>query len=73
MNPTQIQCFLFLLVLAVIGFGPISITCLIGFHIVINRPPWFLDLVRKLYHGKPGVSTAPARGEPPARSESKAS
>lgn len=49
MNDTQVKCLLVMMVFALIGFGPISPTCLIGLFIVIARPRWFVDLVRKLY------------------------
>jgi predicted lysophospholipase L1 biosynthesis ABC-type transport system permease subunit len=49
MNATQIKCFLVMAVLEISGFGPVSLTCLIGFYVVIARPRWFLEVVRKLY------------------------
>lgn len=53
MNATQLKCFLVMAVLAMIGFGPISLTCLIGFYVVFARPRWFLEVVRNLYRGTP--------------------
>ena len=31
--------------LVILGFDPLSITCLIGFYVVLARPIWFLTLV----------------------------
>lgn len=53
MNLAQFKCFLILSVFAMIGFGPVSLTCLIGMYIVLARPQWFLDLVGDLYGHKP--------------------
>lgn len=50
MNYTRIKSFLVFLVFSIIGFGPVSLTCLIGMYIVIRRPPWFHEVVRNLYH-----------------------
>lgn len=51
MNVTQVKSFLFLTVLAIIGFGPLSLTCLIGLFIVLRRPDWFYQVVKNLYRG----------------------
>jgi len=51
MNEAQIKSLLVLSVLAIIGFGPLSLTCLIGIYIVLGRPPWFYQLTRDIYHG----------------------
>ncbi|MGX2030738.1 hypothetical protein [Methylocaldum gracile] len=51
MNSTQIKSFLFLTVLAIIGFGPLSLTCLIGLFIVVRRPERFYQVVENLYRG----------------------
>jgi hypothetical protein len=53
MNAAQFKCLLVLSILAVIGFGPVSITCLIGMYIVIGRPEWFIRLVGDLYDHQP--------------------
>ncbi|MGX2040343.1 hypothetical protein ACWJKU_09455 [Methylocaldum sp. MU1018] len=34
---------------AIIGFGPLSLTCLTGMFIVIARPRWFYEVVENLY------------------------
>lgn len=62
MNPTQVKCLFVFTILAIIGFGPVSLTCLIGFYIVIERPRWFFDLVGNLYERQPPLQdrTAPA-------------
>lgn len=49
MNDTQVKCLLVMMVFALIGFGPLSPTCLIGLFVVIARPRWFFELVRRLY------------------------
>ena len=51
MNGTQVKSFLVLAVLAIIGFGPLSLTCLIGMSIVVGRPEWFYRVVGDLYRG----------------------
>ncbi|MGR9036948.1 MAG: hypothetical protein ACU83O_10230 [Gammaproteobacteria bacterium] len=38
-----------LAIFAIAGFGPISLTCLVGFYIVAMRPLWFFDLVGDMY------------------------
>lgn len=53
MNPTQIKCLVLFVVFAIIGFGPVSPTCLIGIYIVIARPRWFFNLVGNLYERQP--------------------
>lgn len=45
----RVRCFLVLLLLSIIGFGPVSTTALIGMYVVITRPPWFLQMVRDIY------------------------
>lgn len=52
MNTTRINCLIVMLVLAIIGFGPVSLTCLIGFYVIAARPRWFLDTTRGLYRDK---------------------
>lgn len=53
MNPTQVKCLFVFAIFALIGFGPLSPTCLIGFYIVIERPQWFFNLVGNLYERQP--------------------
>ena len=63
MNATQLKVFLVMSVIALTGIGPISITCLIGFYVVLARPRWFRETVRNLYRGKrwnPGLPPMPA-------------
>ena len=43
------KCLTALTVLAVLGIAPIPTTTLIGFYVVLRRPPWFRDLIRDLY------------------------
>lgn len=49
MNTTRINCLLAFCVFAIIGFGPVSVVCLIGFYVLSVRPPWFLHVTRKVY------------------------
>ena len=56
MNLTRVKCLLVVLLLVLIGFGPISLTCLIGFYVVIRRPHWFYELAYRLYHDDPVLS-----------------
>lgn len=53
MNPTQLKCLVVFAVFAIIGFGPLSPTCLMGMYIVIARPGWFFNLVGNLYERQP--------------------
>lgn len=53
MNAAQIKCLLVFSIFAIIGFGPVSPSCLIGMYIVIGRPQWFLNLVGNLYNYQP--------------------
>jgi len=53
MNPTQVKCLVVFTLFALIGFGPISPSCLIGIYIVIERPRWFFNLVGNLYERQP--------------------
>jgi hypothetical protein len=57
MTSIQIKCLLVMAVLALIGFGPLSLTCLIGFYILAARPNWFLVVVCELYRDS-AISTA---------------
>lgn len=51
MNSTQIKSLMVIGGLALLGFGPLSFTCLIGFYVVMVRPFWFIDGVVALYGG----------------------
>jgi len=46
---TQHKCLIVMILLSLIGFGPISLTCLMGLYVVIARPTWFLRVTRNLY------------------------
>jgi len=46
---TQIKCLMVMILLSLVGFGPVSVTSLIGLYVVIARPDWFLLVVRNLY------------------------
>lgn len=49
MNLTQLKCLAVFGLFFIIGFGPISVTCLIGLYVVLMRPPWFWALIGNLY------------------------
>jgi len=51
-NSIRVKCFLVLLMLSVIGFGPLSLTALIGMYVVLRRPEWFDGVVREVYRGR---------------------
>jgi hypothetical protein len=65
MNRALAKCLLVFSAFAVIGFGPISPGCLIGFYVVLARPPWFIELVRELYTRQDGQRLYPAPPNPP--------
>jgi len=58
---TQFKCLAMMMPLVILGFGPLSITCLIGFYVVLARPIWFLTLVRNLYWRTSAVNPQVAR------------
>ncbi len=49
MNRARIEAFASLFILNLIGFGPISLTALIGLYLLWTRPPWFLTWARGVY------------------------
>lgn len=51
MNSTQIKCLVVFSVFALIGFGPISLGCLIGMYVLLKKPSWFWTLAGHLYKG----------------------
>jgi hypothetical protein len=51
-NHAQIRCLSVLGIFAIIGFGPVSICCLLGVYIILRRPGWFLTLIRDVYAGR---------------------
>lgn len=57
MNSAQIKCLLVFAVFAIIGFGPVSLGCLIGMYVVLFRPQWFWDLTVNLYADQPLCQT----------------
>lgn len=63
-NAIQVKCLLVLMAFVVIGFGPLSPTCLLGLYVVIARPRWFFELVQALYR-RPGEEVIPF--SPPAQ------
>ena len=46
---TRIMTALVLVVLAIIGIGPIPTTSLIAIYVVVIRPSWFKHLVDTIY------------------------
>jgi hypothetical protein len=49
MNATQWKCILVLILLTLLGLGPLPITSVVGLYIVVARPRWFWEVVRKIY------------------------
>ncbi|HWP00413.1 MAG TPA: hypothetical protein VNL74_07295 [Methylococcus sp.] len=49
MNATQWKCILVLILLTLLGLGPLPITSVVGLYIVVARPRWFREVVRKIY------------------------
>lgn len=46
---TQTKCLIVLAFLGILGIGPLPTSTLVGVYVVLVRPPWFKDLVLKLY------------------------
>ena len=46
---TRLVCILVLLLMTVLEIGPIPISGLLLILVVLTRPAWFYDLVRKIY------------------------
>lgn len=42
-------CILVLLILSIVEIGPIPITPILLFYVVLSRPVWFYELVIKVY------------------------
>jgi hypothetical protein len=49
MNKAQLKCLGVFSVFAIIGFGPISLGCLIGMYVTVKRPQWFIELMDEMY------------------------
>jgi len=61
LNQAQIKCLAVFAVFTLIGFGPVSPTCLIGLYVVLMRPRWFWQLTYAVY-GEPPMPRAPNPG-----------
>lgn len=48
-NKAQLKCLAVFSIFAIIGFGPVSLGCLIGMYVVIKRPTWFMELIDAMY------------------------
>ena len=48
-NKAQLKCLAIFSIFAIIGFGPVSIGCLIGMYVVVKRPNWFIELIEEMY------------------------
>jgi hypothetical protein len=46
---TQTKCLIVLIVIMVIDTLPIPVMGLIALHVILSRPHWFWEVVRKLY------------------------
>lgn len=64
MTTTRTRCVLVLLFLSAIGFGPVSLTALIGMAIVVGRPAWFLRVVLDVYRGSCQLPPITSRQHP---------
>lgn len=56
----RIKCAIALIILTLLGLGPMPITSVIGLYVVFARPRWFKELVLAIYaedHGKQGSAT----------------
>jgi hypothetical protein len=51
---TKTKCLLVLLLLMIIDTLPVPVLGLLGLHVILNRPPWFLQAVRRLYQDGEG-------------------
>lgn len=47
---TRTKCLIVLIILMILDILPVPIVGAIGLHIILSRPLWFEDLVRRLYH-----------------------
>jgi hypothetical protein len=45
----RVKTLFVLILLTILGLGPLPLTSVIGIYIVIFRPRWFKDLVLGLY------------------------
>jgi hypothetical protein len=45
----RVKLLMVLILLTVLGVGPVPFTSVIGIYIVLLRPAWFKSLVLKLY------------------------
>lgn len=48
---TRLKCMGVLVVLALLEIGPIPIAPFFGMYLVLWRPPWFKDMMDRLYAG----------------------
>jgi hypothetical protein len=46
---TRLKCFVVLLLLMVLDILPFPIIGLVGLYVILQRPPWFLEVVERLY------------------------
>ncbi|MGJ0516844.1 MAG: hypothetical protein ACR65O_13970 [Methylomicrobium sp.] len=45
----RIKLLIVLILLTVMGLGPMPVTSIIGIYVVLLRPAWFKRMVMKLY------------------------
>jgi len=48
----RILCFVILVIITILEIGPVPITPLVLIWVVLFRPAWFYELVRKIYKKK---------------------
>jgi hypothetical protein len=49
----RILCFVILVIITILEIGPVPITPLVLIWVVLFRPAWFYELVRKIYQKRP--------------------
>lgn len=60
----RIKCAIVLIILTLLGLGPLPITSVIGLYVVFARPRWFKDLVLAIYgEDDGGQHNVPRRNE----------
>ena len=45
----RIKCAIVLIILTLLGLGPLPITSVVGLYVVFARPRWFKELVLAIY------------------------
>jgi len=60
----RIKCAIVLIILTLLGLGPMPVTSVIGLYVVFARPRWFKELVLAIYAEDEGKQeNAPRRDD----------